>query len=216
MILVTGAVREEDITFSATGHNHSGGVNGENVPEAAVVFSATGHNHAGGADGENVPEAAVVFSAAGHTHIGGAQGNTLGLDAIRVDEQSAENAGAVTVITAGVEIVALPAMTVAAGDRVMVYAEIQIAKGVTAGDTSVRVDKLAGTATGVWCDDAPYMKHTSYVPASDPLRLALSGMYKITGAGTLTLRLFGESEGSDSTVAAGEADIHALVLRGTG
>ena len=63
MILTQGAVREEDVTFSATGHNHSGGADGENVPEAGVVFSATGHTHTGGADGENIPTGGIVDSA---------------------------------------------------------------------------------------------------------------------------------------------------------
>ena len=193
MILTIGAVREEDIIFSATGHDHSGGVNGENVPEAAVVFSA-----------------------AGHTHVGGVQGNTLGLDALKVDEQSAENAGAVTVTALGVAIVSLPSMTVAVGDRVLVYASLLAVKGATAGDDSVWVSQAAGTAVGTFLHNYSILKHIESVLASGNLAIVLAGVFKITGAGTLTLRLDGDSAGSDSTVSAGAADIHALVLRGTG
>ena len=193
MILTQGAVREEDVTFSATGHNHSGG-----------------------ADGENVPEAGVVFSAAGHTHVGGAQGNTLGIDALKVDEQSAENAALVTVTALGVPIVSLPSITVAVGDRVLVYASLLATKGATAGNDSIWVSQSAGTAVGTFLHNYSILKHIESVLANGDLAIVLAGVFKITGAGTLTLRLDGDSAGSDSSVAAGNADIHALVLRGTG
>ena len=35
-----GAVREEDVTFSATGHTHTGGADGENIPTTGIVNSA--------------------------------------------------------------------------------------------------------------------------------------------------------------------------------
>ena len=193
MILTQGAVREEDVTFSATGHNHSGG-----------------------ADGENVPEAAVVFSAAGHTHLGGAQGNTLGIDAIKVDEQSAENAALVTITAATVAIVSLPEMTVAAGDRVLVYASLLATKGATAGNLNAVVLQFAGTAVGAFLHNSSTLRNQRSVLASGQISIVLAGVFKITGAGTLTLRFNGDSQGSDTSVSAGNADIHALVLRGVG
>ena len=40
MILTPGAVREEDVVFSATGHTHTGGADGENIPTSGIVDSA--------------------------------------------------------------------------------------------------------------------------------------------------------------------------------
>ena len=163
-----------------------------------------------------VREEDIVFSGTGHTHIGGAQGSTLGLDALRVDEQSAENAAAVTLPAGGLLIVALPEMTVAVGDRVLVYALAIAIKGATDGATMIRVEQLAGTATGIFINDEVNITNSDHVLANNTARMILAGMYRITGAGTLTLRLLGFSTGSDSTIAIGDGDIHALVLRGTG
>ena len=163
-----------------------------------------------------VREEDVVFSAAGHTHIGGAQGNTLGLDALQVDEQSAENAALVTVTAVTTEIVSLPSMTVAVGDRVLVYASLLATKGATAGSVSVWVSQAAGTAVGTFLHNYSILRHIESVLASGDLSLVLAGVYKITAAGTLTLRLNGDSQGSNSSVTGNSADIHALVLRGTG
>ena len=193
MILTIGAVREEDIVFSATGHDHSGGVNGENVPEAAVVFSA-----------------------AGHTHLGGAQGNTLGLDAIKVDEQSAENTGIVTVAASAGAVVSLPSMTVAVGDRIFVYAHVLVVKGATAGDTTIRLIQIAGAAVIAAYNDRTSAFNTRYIPASSSPEFMLSAAFKVTTAGPCTLRMDAVSSGSDSTIAAGDGQLHALVLRGVG
>ena len=35
-----GAVREEDVVFSATGHTHTGGADGENIPTSGIVDGA--------------------------------------------------------------------------------------------------------------------------------------------------------------------------------
>ena len=196
MILTQGAVREEDVTFSATGHNHSGG-----------------------ADGENVPEAAVVFSAAGHTHVGGAQGNTLGLDAIKVDEQSAENAGAVTVTTGpsgGADIATLAEMNVVVGDRILLSTRVPVTKGATGGTTLVQIIKHAGTATIQTYNDEASIEESRTIPANELRDICLDGVAKVTVAGTLTLKVRGGSEGSDSTVAIGAGQLYALVLRGIG
>ena len=163
-----------------------------------------------------VREEDVVFSAAGHTHVGGAQGNTLGIDALKVDEQSASNAGIVTITALGVTVVSLPSMTVAAGDRVLVCVVLTAVKGATAGDVGVVLDQSAGTATGAFAHDSSFLRNIESVLANGNLSITLAGVYKIAGAGTMTLRLFGESSSSDSSVAVGAADIHALVLRGTG
>mgnify|MGYP001594987112 CR=1 FL=1 len=196
MILTIGAVREEDIIFSATGHDHSGGVNGENVPEAAVVFSA-----------------------AGPTHVGGAQGNTLGLDALQVNEQSAENAAAVTLPSESigfVGIATLAEMTVAAGDRVILAAIVPLTKGATAGIEKIQAVKQIGTATIQAYNDTSEIQASRQLLANEVRNILLSGVVKVTVSGTLTIRVQGISDGSDSTIAIGAGQLYVLVLRGVG
>jgi hypothetical protein len=163
-----------------------------------------------------VREEDITFSAAGHAHTGGAQGNTLGLDALQVDQQSAENAGAVTVNAVGVTIVALPSMTVAVGDRVLVYSRVNLTKGATAGITTNTILKTSGTAVVVAYNDFVNVLLEVYQNASEALTMKSAGLFKVTTAGTLTLGLRAASNGSDGTVAIGDGQLHALVLRGTG
>ena len=163
-----------------------------------------------------VREEDVVFSDTGHIHTGGVQGNTLGIDAIKVDEQSAENAGVLTVTGVTTEIVQLPSMTVAAGDRIIITAYIARTKGATAGRSMVYVEKLSGTATIVVANDQVRISEVPYDQISVVALATIAGVWKVTGAGTLVLRMFGISEGSNYTVEAGDGQLHALVLRGVG
>ncbi len=170
MILVAGAVREEDVTFSATGHTHTGGI----------------------------------------------QGNTLGLDAIKVDEQGAENPALVTITAVEINIASLAQMTVSVGDRILISVMIQSTKGATAGNTYLVAQKTAGTATIIASNNFSAISDDSYVPAGVTRNTLLAGIFKVTVAGTVTISISGTSGGSNTTVGAQAGQILALVLRGTG
>lgn len=163
-----------------------------------------------------VQEADVTMSATGHDHSGAADGSTLGLDALQVDEQSAENAGAVTVLVGTTEVIALPSMNVLAGDRILVNALFAGTKGVTAGDVSIAIQQLSGTATIQSFNDKNYIAISEDIAANKIMENHISGMFKVTVSGTSVLRLWAASAGSNVAVLAGDGQIHALVLRGTG
>lgn len=186
------------------------------VREEDIVFSATGHTHAGGADGENIPEAAVVFSATGHTHIGGAQGNTLGLDALKVDEQFYSNAAAITVLSSLTQVGAIANVTVVAGDRIFFAATMWMTKGVTAGQTRLYVNQEGGTAVARALDTLQFVPTKIDHAASNMIELFVFGIFKVTTGGTFSIGAYASSAGSNGTVAIADAQLYELILRGVG
>ena len=136
------------------------------------------------------------------------------LSLLRVDEQTAQNAGAVTVLAASTTIADLAQMTVAVGDRIHVNGVVVALKGATAGLSTYGIAYALGTAVVAIGVDAVAVELAHDQLNATTHVFTLSGMFLVTGAGTLTLRLYGRSAGSNSTVAIGNGDFHALVLRG--
>jgi hypothetical protein len=136
------------------------------------------------------------------------------LSMLRVDEETGQNAGVVTILAAATQIVSLASMTVAVGDRIFWSGFARVLKGATTGHTQVFCNHVSGTAvlaealglTGADLD-------INQANATTEFR-RISGIYMVTGAGTAVLGLGGLSAGSNSTVAINDGQLHALVLRG--
>jgi hypothetical protein len=140
----------------------------------------------------------------------------LTLDGLRRNRASGENAGAVTLLGGLTTLLDVAAgADVAIGDEVLVEARINGTKGAAAGNTNINVVQTAGTATGVWVHDQAGAQDERWVGASQSVVVSLTALFRVTGAGTLTLRLQGFSGGSNTTVAIGEADLNLHTLRGS-
>lgn len=141
-----------------------------------------------------------------------------GISSLIRAEQSAENAGIITVTASTTLIAELPSMTVAVGDRIMIGVFLQIAKGATAGLTRIRTYKQSGTATIVFGNDYSEGDEALYQDASPIIpdfRFSATYIARVTVAGTLVLSFNAASGGSDGTVAAGAGQLYALVLKGS-
>jgi hypothetical protein len=136
------------------------------------------------------------------------------LSRLRVDEQTAENAGAVTVLVGTTTVVSLASMTVAVGDRIVCLASITSTKGATGGISLYEMIQTAGTAVVVAGVNKTNLVANNDRAAGGVYATLLSGVLQVTGAGTLTLSVRGTSAGSNETVGIGFCDAHALVLRG--
>jgi hypothetical protein len=169
----------------------------------------------------NVSEPHVSIESGDGTSVLTVRGDTgllgtglIPLSMLRVGEEFAGNAGIVTIAAAATTIAALASINVAAGDRIYVTGRADTLKGATAGQTIIYLAKLSGTATISWMSTFSDLRHAENVVAGAALSASPSGMARVTGAGTLVLELGGSSSGSDSSVAAGAGQLHALVLRG--
>ncbi len=131
------------------------------------------------------------------------------------DQASGVSGIAITLLAADTDIVSVAtAVNVAVGDRVLVYAKAStITKGATAGATKIAVGQSAGTATGVWINSAASLAATDNQIAAEVSERVLSSIYRITGAGSLTIKLVGSSAGSNATLAAGGGMLYLLTLR---
>lgn len=126
---------------------------------------------------------------------------------------STKNAAAVTVTAAGVTIVTLDIGSVVLGDFIEVSSRVQIGKGTTAGDTLILVGKASGTGDVVIFSDYTVLSDIFYHAASATQAITQYGVFRVSVAGTLVLRLYGSSSGSDSTVGASLGQIHARIVR---
>ncbi len=134
---------------------------------------------------------------------------------MQAEEQSAENAGAVTLLVGATAIATLASMNVVAGDRILVAGLVAVTKGATTGLIRINVTKSAGTATIVWgVNKADLVDERPNILNGSLNQFALFGICEVTGTGTLTLQLAGLSAGSNSTVAIGDGDLYALRLVG--
>lgn len=126
-------------------------------------------------------------------------------------EASAQS-GAVTVTSSDTSVITLSLGTVNSGDRILVTAWMRATKGATGGTTLMYVGQSAGTATITTLNSEVILKTSMNVPASSLQDQLISGVIKVTGTGTLTLRITGNSAGSDSSVPSGGSQVHAIVL----
>lgn len=199
---ITGAA-----TFDAAWVILRSGIDGPNL------LSEISDNHAARL-AENIM---LPFVRTTHDRIGVRGANTAGTTVATESAVSsqAENAGAVTVTSAGAQIVSINLGTVRAGDIVSLTGLADLAKGATGGLTHLRISKSAGTASFFFGVDGADLQTQFTAPASDTHKFSISGNGRVTVGGTLTLELRGFSAGSDSTVAIGGGEMYARVLRST-
>lgn len=140
---------------------------------------------------------------------------TAGISSLIRDEQSAQNAGVITVAVGVTTIVDVASMNVINGDRILITGLCESTKGATAGSTLIEIMQASGTATILTYNGRTELRMNSYDQASEVAYRTLSGIIKVTGTGTLVLRMRGLSNGSDSSVAPSGGQFHALVLKGS-
>ncbi len=130
-------------------------------------------------------------------------------------QSSAQNAGAVTVTAALTTIVDTASITVVTNDIVLVGGAAELQKGVTAGKSRLSLAQIAGTATIVFLNAQTTLDQSVDQINGTAYQMSVFGIVLVTAGGTLTLRLRGESAGSNSTVPIGAGQIDARVLLGT-
>lgn len=149
------------------------------------------------------------------TRTGTLAAGTVPLARMQRDEQTAQNAAAVTVTSGGVTVATLPSMTVVAGDRIHVTARVTMTKGTTAGISWAGIFRTTVDATVVVGVDAVDVHDRRDQSASSIHVWTVSSIWRVTVGGTVTFTLQCGSGGSDGTVGIGDGDIYALVLKGT-
>ena len=130
-------------------------------------------------------------------------------------EVSGENASTVTLVASPTvnTIVDIDLGTVNSGDRILVNACADLVKASTAGIVLLEILQASGTATIQANHNKPSIADTYWLENGATYdRKLLSGIIKVTGTGTLVLRLRGYSEGSNADVNSGGGELHAIVL----
>lgn len=213
-LTVPGQVRIDTNVQESLIINSPGGVD----IAALVVYSAGAPRYAFGsyaAQPRFTLEGATFITRLSLDTVTGLLGaSKIPLSLLRVDEQTAQNAIAVTVGAGATTIVNLASVTVAVGDRIVFTAQVIMLKGATAGLTTMQVNKSSGTATIALGVDATVAEDAHEQPNATTHKFTLSGVFQVTGAGTAVITLGGLSAGSNGTVAIGDGDLHAMVLRG--
>ncbi len=130
-------------------------------------------------------------------------------------EASAENAGLITTTAAGVEVVALNLNNVTAGDRIYVFMIIAHDKGTTGGHNIFYLLQKSGTATAQIGNDWPLTAMATFYQSASTggVPFSCNTIVKVTGTGTLELKLSILSSGSDGTINAGNGQIYAFFLK---
>ena len=129
-------------------------------------------------------------------------------------EGSAQNSGSVVVLDTGTVICTLDLGTVSLSDRILVTATINSTKGASAGMTEFFIQKSSGTAVVAAFNSRTYIRQAAYELAGVTNERVISGILKVTTAGTLVLEFKGYSEPGSITISAGNGQIHAIVLAG--
>jgi hypothetical protein len=128
-------------------------------------------------------------------------------------EYTAENAGLVTIPAATISIATLDLGTVRSGDIINVEYGVTGIKGVTEGSCGVLLQKSSGTATIQMFKDKTSHWNRMAVFANDGWNIIGSIEVTITAPGTLVMDITGDSNGSDSSCAAGDGQIRARFIR---
>ncbi len=110
-------------------------------------------------------------------------------------------AGSGNVMLGSIDLDAAPA-----GAMWRLEVECRFDKGETQGVTQLVSQRSTGTSTAVFFEDASNLSvREAAQPASSQVRLHVSGIIRKPTAGTLTLGIYGASNGSDATVSDGNA-----------
>lgn len=127
------------------------------------------------------------------------------------NELSAKNASGVTIDDNDTnDVVTLDLGTVTAGDRVNVFASMESVSTSTATSQNAVIEKSSGAATISFLEDASRISNSCYTSANgDDILVSVAGKMKVTGSGTLVVKLRSYNESSGCTVSAGDGQIYA-------
>lgn len=129
-------------------------------------------------------------------------------------ELSAKNVNIVTLTPSPAQsILTLDLGAVTAGQRWYVDGHYNSSKGGTAGANAIGLDKSSGTATIQFMHDLSNVEASAHAIASATPNRCIEKIMKVTGSGTLVLKLVGYSNGSNSTIAAGDGQIYAVRMK---
>jgi hypothetical protein len=134
---------------------------------------------------------------------------------LRKADASDTNAGLVTCTGAFTTIIDTPSLTVAVGDVVLVQTRVAMTKGITAGVSEIIVFNAGSAVIAFGVDEGALQELCFSHTASALWPVSLSGLARVTGAGTLVLRTQGRSVGSNSDVAVGGGETYCVVISGS-
>lgn len=127
-------------------------------------------------------------------------------------EAAANNTAGATLTTSGTTISTVDLGTVNAGDRIHVFGLATITKDATPESADLRIGKASGAATIEVGIDGELIYQRLAFAANEEAILNPSGVIKVTGDGTLVLRLFGYSMAGTANIAQNN-QLYALVLK---
>ena len=128
-------------------------------------------------------------------------------------EQSAENVGAVTVLIGTTELVSLLNVAVVTGERIFVQAIVNGIKGATAGMNTFEVTDISGNNCLRFFNDTTYIGRRLYIPNGEIWYDHLFGIAKVVSTNLCNFALRGNSMGSNTAVAIGDAQLAIAHLK---
>lgn len=132
---------------------------------------------------------------------------------IRRDDQRIANAGAITVTSVLTNIITMGHIPVSASDIVMVHGRCSLTKGGTDGQTKLLISNN-GTAVIRFGPVRTTLEDTISIIAGTERTVTLMGIGLVETGGTAQWLMTGDSDGSDSTVGSGQADLGIYTLHG--
>jgi hypothetical protein len=135
-------------------------------------------------------------------------------EGLTFDFSSAENAGLVTLLLAATEIAPLDLGTVKTGDIIRLEGSYTFTRLAAGGAMQILLDKKSGTATAEFLNNkGSVSQKVPAWPSLDTGDMTINNTLRVTGDGTLVVRLSGGSSGANSTVAIGGGQIAAYFER---
>ena len=132
----------------------------------------------------------------------------------KMPEFSAENAAPVTLLSAPTEIISINVGSVKDGDRLMVTSGYDFTRPATSGSMTIYLSQKSGTATIAFDKDRTIAgQEVPAWPALASGNMRLDAVLKVTGDGTLEIKLQGRSSGGNSSSDAGDGQIYAIFSR---
>ena len=128
-------------------------------------------------------------------------------------EYSAYNTSIITISIGTHELLSLNLYNVSIGDRLLVNAMLKAGKTGAAGLMHFQCLKASGTAVIQSFHSNTSLHLTGWQTANQYIRWMMSGIFKVTTAGTLVLRTVATSEGSDANCLISEAELYVNAMK---
>ncbi|MBK3395343.1 MULTISPECIES: hypothetical protein [Methylobacterium] len=155
----------------------------------------------GSYDGETTVAEYVDLSTGQNVRIGG-----------NVPIGRASNASAISLSATADKSVSIFIPRAEVGQTYQFDAHVQAQMGGTAGQVNVALMNDGGSATGAWDDTGAYVAERRDAAAGSTQEVPLTGRYRVTGRGSLVLKLSLSTPSTTGTVAAGKAQMSGLLL----